>query len=138
MSNNQFTTENSNKFQEKYFDFTGRISGTTYFLRAFLANILSFIAGYLCGYGWVASSTILVFGAVMLFLCLWYSLATVYKRANAIDPKNVQLWTGAVAIISGILLFDDGGGFFKAINVLGIVIHIYFVFQNANPKIEKN
>lgn len=136
MSNNQHTAENSNKFREKYFDFSGRITGTTYFLRAFLANILSFVAGYLCGYGWVVSFTTLIFGAVMLFLSLWYSLATVYKRANAIDPKNVQLWTGAVAIISGILLFDDGGGFFRAMNVLGIVIHIYFIFQSAKSEVK--
>lgn len=67
MSNHQPLSENSNKFQKKYFDFSGRITGTTYFLRAFLANILSFIAGYFCGYGWVISTPILVFGAVMLF-----------------------------------------------------------------------
>lgn len=140
MNNQDNQKSETSEFKKKYLDFSGRIRGSTYFFRALLANILAFVGGYLCGWGWYMSVTTLIFGAVMLFFVLWYNLATVYKRANAIDPKNVRIWTGAIATMSAILLFDDGSPFFTIINLLGIIFHIYFIFQNAKPQteVEKN
>jgi len=140
MNNQDNQKSETSEFQKKYLDFSGRIRGSTYFFRALLANILAFVGGYLCGWGWYMSFATLIFGAVMLFFVLWYNLATVYKRANAIDPKNVRIWTGATATMSAILIFDDGSPFFTIVNILGIILHIYFIFQNAKPQteVEKN
>ena len=132
MNNQNNQKSETSEFQKKYLDFSGRIRGSTYFFRALLANILAFVGGYLCGWGWYMSFATLIFGAVMLFFVLWYNLATVYKRANAIDPKNVKLWTAAAIAIGCISIFDDGSGFFKLFTILGVVIHLIFIFKNAD------
>ena len=130
--NNQVVPENeTNEFTNEYFDFSGRIGGTTYFLRALLANILQFVTGFICGLGWELSIVLFLIGCGMLFLALWYSFAPVYKRANAIDPENVKLWTAAAIAIGCISIFDDGSGFFKLFTILGVVIHLIFIFKNA-------
>lgn len=133
--NNQVVPENeTNYFRNKYFEFSGRIGGTTYFLRAILANILQYVTGYICGIGWELSVVLFLIGCGMIFLAHWYSFATIYKRANAIDPKNAKLWTGSYIAIGCILIFDNGDGFYKLFTLLSLVIHLIFIFKNAEYK----
>jgi len=127
--------------ENKYFDFSGRIGGTTYFLRSILANIFQYIAGFICGVGWETNISVLLLGCGMLFLACWYTFATVYKRANAIDPKNVKLWTGVCVVIGCVLVFENddvGHAFFKLSNFLMVVMHLIFIFKNAEPQKDQN
>lgn len=127
--------------ENKYFDFSGRIGGTTYFLRSILANIFQYIAGFICGVGWEMNISVLLLGCVMLFLACWYTFATIYKRANAIDSKNANLWTGVSVVIGCVLVFENigvGDVFFKLLNFLMLVMHLIFIFKNAESQKDQN
>ena len=113
----------------KYFQFSGRITGTTFFFRNTLANILLYLAGFTYGLGKEASNTALLLGVGMFFLAVWYSLATIYKRANSIDPGNENLWTMALFLIGcAELLVESIGAWSKG---LLVIITLIFIFSNG-------
>ena len=97
------------KEYKKYFEFSGTISGTNYFLRNLLSSLVAFIGGYLIGYG--VASQIIGYTTVGLFVIaptLWYNFATIYKRASAVFPGKGTGWTVAV-LISQISVTSGGG-----------------------------
>jgi len=56
-----------NKFK-KYFEFSGTINGTNYFLRNMLAYVLAAFFGFMTGFGAGSGNT----GLTPLVYCFWY------------------------------------------------------------------
>lgn len=128
---------------KKYFQFSGTINGTNYFLRQLLATVVAFIGGFAIGMGiaglehTTTMSVLLILGIVVAAAGIWISLATMYKRFDALFPEQAGVLTVSLFSLQTIsTMFPDTqsvGIIFKV--VLGLVA-IYLIF--ANSKIENH
>jgi uncharacterized membrane protein YhaH (DUF805 family) len=123
---------------KKYFEFSGYVSGLTFLLRNILSTLLSFVGGFMAGWGWSQSFPIFVLGIVSLYYILRFSFANIYKRINSVDPKNMKIWMPLFVIFSIISFFDDGSPFFNVTNLMSVIFTLYFVFQNGQKQDTKN
>ena len=124
---------------KKIFQFSGTINGTNYFLRQLLAAVLAFIGGFSIGIGiagmeyTTAMSVLLLLGIVLAVAGIWISLATMYKRFEAIHPKQSGVYTVSLFSLQTVsTMFGKGetiGIFVKL--VLGF-IGLYLIFANSN------
>ena len=72
---------------KKYFEFSGTINGSNYFLRNIIATIVSFFGGYMTGYGiGMSDYGLITLGLVVLVPSFLFSFATIYKRVNVLFP----------------------------------------------------
>ena len=117
---------------KKYFEFSGTINGSNYFLRNIIATIVSFFGGYMTGYGiGMSDYGLITLGLVVLVPSFLFSFATIYKRVNALFPENSSVIT-AVFIVSQIV-----GQFFKGeplggLFTLGLLIFgLVLIFKNS-------
>jgi len=120
------------KEYKKYFEFSGTISGTNYFLRNLLSSLVAFIGGYLIGYG--VASQIIGYTTVGLFVIaptLWYSFATVYKRASAVFPGKGTGWTVAVLISQILMQVFDGEALGNVLQAFLIIFGLVLIFSNS-------
>jgi uncharacterized membrane protein len=124
---------------KKIFQFSGTINGTNYFLRQLLAAVLAFIGGFSIGIGiagmeyTTAMSILLFLGIVLAAAGIWISLATMYKRFEALHPKQSGVYTVSLFSLQTVsTMFGKGetiGIFVKL--VLGF-IGLYLIFANSN------
>jgi uncharacterized membrane protein len=124
---------------KKIFQFSGTINGTNYFLRQLLATVLAFIGGFSIGIGiagmeyTTAMSILLFLGIVLAAAGIWISLATMYKRFEALHPKQSGVYTVSLFSLQTVsTMFGKGetiGIFVKL--VLGF-IGLYLIFANSN------
>jgi uncharacterized membrane protein len=124
---------------KKVFQFSGTINGTNYFLRQLLATVLAFIGGFSIGIGiagmeyTTAMSILLFLGIVLAAAGIWISLATMYKRFEALHPKQSGVYTVSLFSLQTVsTMFGKGetiGIFVKL--VLGF-IGLYLIFANSN------
>jgi|TARA_R100000479_G_scaffold169534_1_gene111352 uncharacterized membrane protein YhaH (DUF805 family) len=103
-----------------HLSFGGTISGTSFFLRLLLNTILTSIAFV----GTTAiTTTYPIIGLLGMFfvglICLWYALATIWKRSKAISPNQSGL------VFAGYLI----AGCFV---IPGLIAYFVFVFMNSN------
>lgn len=123
---------------QKYFQFSGTISGTNYFLRNLLSTVGGFISGFLIGTG-VAEGVNSNFyiGIFLLFPCLWFGFTSIYKRINALYPANVKFYTSAL------ISFQFFSQIFKEHELIGsvmflglLVVGVILIFSDS--KIENH
>jgi len=78
----------------KYFTFTGTISGTNYFLRNLLSTLGAVIGGFSIGWG-IGTGTmfVLLLGILIMTPSIWFNACTIYKRSNALFPQYATLIT---------------------------------------------
>lgn len=85
---------------KKYLQFKGTLNGLNYFLRNLLSVVLAFLCGYAISYGdLVDSHSLVIISFLFLGLTLWFSFATLWKRVNALFPKNATLFTTGLIFI---------------------------------------
>ena len=89
----------------KYFQFTGTINGTTYFLRNMISTLLSYIGGYSVG---------------------WFNVCTIFKRSNALFPSK------ATIITVGMVLFQVLGQVNEIFSIFPLVMGLILLFKNSN------
>ena len=131
-----------NKYK-KIFQFSGTINGTNYFLRQLLATVVAFIGGFSIGVGVVgmqnttAMSILLLLGIVVAAAGIWISLATMYKRFEALHPNQAGVYTVSLFSLQTVsTMFDEGDTIgFVVKFVLGFVA-LYLIFTNS--KIENH
>ena len=111
---------------KKYFEFSGTISGTNYFLRNLLAVFVAFIGGFSLGWG-LGSETMFftILGLIILAPALWFNICTVYKRASALFPEYAALITGALVLLQ---LLDSISVVFS---IIALVIGLTLIFKNS-------
>lgn len=111
---------------KKYFEFSGTISGTNYFLRNLLAVFVAFIGGFSLGWG-IGSETMFltILGLIILAPALWFNICTVYKRASALFPEYAAVITGALVLLQ---LLDSISVVFS---VIALVIGLTLIFKNS-------
>jgi uncharacterized membrane protein YhaH (DUF805 family) len=82
---------------KKYFQFTGTISGTTFFLRNLLTLLLSLITVMVIAFGVGLNQPALILVGVLLLLgVLWFSLTNTFKRINALYPQSAAIYTAGL------------------------------------------
>ena len=128
---------------KKLFQFSGTINGTNYFLRQLLATVIAFIGGFSIGIGiagmeyTTVMSVLLLFGIVVAAAGIWISLATMYKRFEALFPEQAGVLTVSLFSLQTIsTMFPDNqsvGGIFK---ILLAIVALYLIF--ANSKIQNH
>lgn len=111
---------------KKYFEFSGTISGTNYFLRNLLAVFVAFIGGFSLGWG-LGSETMFftILGLIVLAPALWFNICTVYKRASALFPEYAALITGTLVLLQ---LLDSISVVFS---IIALVIGLTLIFKNS-------
>lgn len=116
---------------KKYFEFSGTISGLTYFLRNLLGAVLGFAGGYSIGYGMAASEMgLIMLGLVILAPAMWFGATTIYKRANALFPKDAATITFGVIGAQVVMNFtQDSIG--PLLNLALLIFGLIMIFKNS-------
>ena len=117
----------------KFFQFNGTISGTTYFLRNILSTIGGFLSGFLIGVGFNNGvDANFYFGIMLLFPTMWFQFTTIYKRINALYPENVRFLTSsliAFQFLSQILKSEDVIGPLLTLGLL--IVGVILIFSDS-------
>jgi len=122
---------------KKYFEFSGTISGTNYFLRNLLSSFVAFFAGYMIGYGIGGGQTgLTTLGLLIIAPTLWFSVTTIYKRANALFPENSNVWTVGILVLQILNQSFKGEPLGGILTLAVLIIGIIFIFSNS--KIENH
>lgn len=114
---------------KKYFEFSGTISGTNYFLRNLIATGIAFIAGFLIGLGISLQeyNGVFVFlGSIIIAPTFWFNATTVYKRANALYPNE------ATAITIGIFVLQFLSQLVPLLGIGSLIAGLILIFKNSN------
>ena len=112
---------------KKYFEFSGTISGTNYFLRNLLAVFIAFIGGFSLGWGLGSESTFFtILGLIILVPALWFNICTIYKRSKALFPEYATVITISMVLLQ---LLDSVSPIFT---LVGIVIGLTLIFKNSD------
>jgi uncharacterized membrane protein YhaH (DUF805 family) len=128
---NFLNNQNMNHIK-KYFQFTDTISGTTYFLRNLIVSIFSFLAGTGMGVAMIQNNIPIMLVSVVFFVFVyWFSMTTIYKRFNALTPKNASVYT--VGLLS-IQLFSQITPipYRYALTIVLVVVAIFLILSNSN------
>jgi len=118
---------------KKYFDFSGTINGTNYLLRNLLSTFVAFFGGYTLGWGLGTNQMgVMTIGLLILVPTLWFNVATIYKRANALFSKDATGWTIGVLALQLVGQFFKGEPMGQLINLGILIIGLIFIFKNSN------
>ncbi len=111
----------------KYFQFSGTINGTNYFLRNLLATTLAYIGGFSMGFGIGADEPFLLFvGLLVLVPTIWFNVCTIFKRSLSLFPKQ------AVLITVGMFIFQALGELNEIFNLVPLIMGLILLFKNSN------
>ena len=117
---------------KKYFDFSGTISGTTYFFRNLLSAIVGFIGGVLIGLGFsVDSYGWMTIGFLITTPAIAFQLSTVWKRLVALFPNNVKEFFATFLVVSVVSQFAKLGEYQGLMGLLMIIIGCILIFKNS-------
>jgi len=119
---------------KKYFQFTGTINGTNYFLRNLLCSFLGYFVGYGIGYGIGMGDT----GMIILFAALfapvmWFQLTTIYKRMMALFPSDAPLYTGGLITMQLVMsAMSPENTMRNMLTLILLIIAGILIFKNSN------
>lgn len=119
---------------KKYFEFSGTISGTNYFLRNLLSYIIAFVGGIIIGIGVSQGmGPVVLYGFLLVIPALWIQFATIYKRMNSLYPSNAKFYS------SSLVAFQILAQIFKEHELIGslmtlglIVVGVILIFSDSN------
>lgn len=119
---------------KKYFQFSGTINGTNYFLRQILAAIIAFIGGTFIGVGiGQVLSILLILGIIVAGGAIWFSLVTMYKRFSSLHPQQASVLTISLFSLQTLsTVFDHTNSFGLVLKLLLVSIGLYLIFANSN------
>lgn len=119
----------------KYFEFSGTISGTQYFLRNLVSSIAAFTAGGVIGVGIVLNSLIVILLGVLLLLpVFWFATANIYKRMKAFYPNQAIALTTGLSLLQLISPFGKGEPWGVLLTIVLLIIGILLIFCNSDIK----
>jgi uncharacterized membrane protein YhaH (DUF805 family) len=112
---------------KKYFEFSGTINGTNYFLRNLLATLLAYIGGFAIGFG-LGSEKLFLFGIGLIVIAptLWFSVCTIFKRSLALFPLQASI------ITIGLILFQVLGMVNEIFSLVPFIMGLILIFKNSN------
>lgn len=130
-----YYSQTMNKLK-KYFQFSGTINGTNYFLRQILAAIVAFIGGTFIGVGiGQVLSILLILGIIVAGGAIWFSLVTMYKRFSSLHPQQASVLTVSLFSLQTLsTMFDQTNSFGLVLKLLLVFIGLYLIFVNSNLK----
>ena len=118
---------------KKYFQFTGTISGTTFFLRHLLTLLLSLITVMVIGFGVGLNQPALIFvGIVLLIGVLWFSLTNTFKRINALFPESAAIYTAglfSLQCVNGAMIQSP---YRIILSAILIVMGLFLIFKESD------
>ena len=119
---------------KKYFQFSGTINGTNYFLRQLLATIVAFGGGFGIGFGiGQENPPLLILGIILASGGIWISLASMYKRFEALHPKQAGVYTVSLFSLQTVsTMFSEGDTIGLVIKLVLVFIGLYLIFANSN------
>jgi uncharacterized membrane protein YhaH (DUF805 family) len=122
-----------NKFK-KYFQFSGTINGTNYFLRQLLSSIVAFVGGLGIGFGIAqGNSPLLILGVIVAAGGLWISLTSMFKRFESLFPKQSGVYTVSLFSLQTVsTMFSEGDTIGLVVKLVLAFIGLYLIFANSN------
>lgn len=117
---------------KKYFDFSGTISGTTYFFRNLLSSIIGFIGGYMVGLGIPTNNLgLITIGFLIASPAIAFQLSTVWKRLVALFPNNVKEFFITFLVVSVVSQFSQGSTYQPLMGLVILIIGCILIFKNS-------
>ena len=117
---------------KKYFDFSGTISGTTYFFRNLLSGIIGFIGGVVIGTGVGTDNYgLMTLGLLIVSPAIAFQLSTVWKRLVALFPNNVKEFFITFLVVSVVSQFAKSNEYAPVFSLLMIIIGCILIFKNS-------
>ena len=117
---------------KKYFDFSGTISGTTYFFRNLLSTIVGFIGGYIVGVGIPTNNLgIMTIGFLIVSPAIAFQLSTVWKRIVSLFPNNVKEFFVTFLVVSVVSQFSNGSEYQPLMTLILLIIGCILIFKNS-------
>ena len=111
----------------KYFQFSGTINGTNYFIRNLLSTFIAFGGGWMIGYGLATEATYLfMLGLLLLLPTIWFNICTIFKRSNALFPQQ------AIWITVGMIAFQVLGEINELFSIVPLIMGLILLFKNSN------
>jgi uncharacterized membrane protein YhaH (DUF805 family) len=121
-----------NKFK-KYFEFSGTINGTNYFLRNMLAYVLAACFGFMTGFGAGSGNTgLTTVGLLFLVPILWFSFTTIYKRMNGLFPGDATGYTIGLVILQVLGQFLNSSPTGALFTLILLIFGLVLIFKNSN------
>lgn len=118
----------------KYFELSGTISGLNYFLRNCIVSVLSYLIGYGIGVSVATDNITSIIIYVALFSpVFWFSIATIYKRFNALVKRDAMLYT--VLLISaqiGIGALPEVSPIRSVLVLVTFITGLFLIFKNSD------
>jgi uncharacterized membrane protein YhaH (DUF805 family) len=119
----------------KYFEFSGTISDTQYFLRNLVSSIAAFTVGGVIGVGIVLNSIVVILLGILLLLpVFWFAVANIYKRIKAFYPNQAIAFTNVLFLLQLISPFGKGETWGVLLNILLLVIGLLLIFGNSKAE----
>ena len=117
----------------KYFQFSGTISGTNYFLRNLLSYIIGFVCGILIGIGATQGTfAVVIYGVLLLIPTLWFQFASIYKRMNSLYPSNAKFYSSALVAFQLLAEIFKEQELIGSLLTLGlIVVAVILIFSDS-------
>lgn len=118
---------------KKYFQFSGTISGTNYFLRNLLSYIIAFVGGVIIGIGVSQGmGPVVLYGFLVVIPALWIQFATIYKRMSSLFPGNAKFYTSALIAFQFITQIFKEHELIGSLLTLGlIVVAVILIFSDS-------
>jgi uncharacterized membrane protein YhaH (DUF805 family) len=122
---------------KKYFEFSGTISGTQYFLRNLVSSIGAFTAGGVIALGAIINSLVVILlGMALLIPVFWFAACNIYKRIKAFYPNQTIAFTIILGLLQLISPFGKGETWGVLLNLILLVIGLLLIFGNS--KVEQH
>jgi uncharacterized membrane protein YhaH (DUF805 family) len=119
---------------KKYFEFSGTISGTNYFLRNLLSYIIAFVGGIIIGIGMSQGmGPVVLYGFLLVIPALWIQFATIYKRMNSLYPSNAKFYSSSLVAFQILAQIFKEHALIGSLMTLGlIVVGVILIFSDSN------
>jgi len=120
---------------KKYFQFSGTIDGTHFFLRNLIILVATLVIFGIVGLGaGLVSPLLMCIGLLLLVATLWLSITTLYKRINALFPKKVAIYT--IGLVSLYLVDNAMEPTFVrlGLSIILLIIGMVLILKESNIK----
>ena len=120
---------------KKHFNFSDTISGTTFFVRWMIANLIQLPGGLLVGLGVLETSTgLITLGGIVASIGIALQFSVLMKRARALfsAPNMYYFYFGYLSLSILRAFSDSMGVLYLNLTSVGVLLFfLYSIFKNS-------
>ncbi len=118
---------------KKFLQLSGTISGSVFLGRYFLSSILAYLMGYGLGYYMkLEDYGLVVVFAILMSLAIYFNLASVFKRVNALFPTHLTEIMIFAIIGNLTAAFVEQQVIVGIVNLAFLILNLTLIFKNSD------